>query len=240
MSRLQQERKFFASDRALCVEVYADPLDYRTGYERQQLLHRLVSAGADDHLMVLEHTPVYTRGRRNVAGNFLITPEALRAAGTDVVVTDRGGELTFHGPGQIVMYIISNLEERARHIRAFVELLEEVVIEYTGTRFGLATGRRKPYPGVWWGKEKIAAVGISIHNKTTMHGLSLNLSTDMSFFDAIVPCGIRDGGVCSLASIQQATGGDMPIFTMMAEKQNIARIFADLYGYNRIRFSPEL
>lgn len=226
---------FFPDSRPLNVEIYRNYLSYQAGYERQQELRRLAAdgAGAGDHLMLLEHSPVYTSGRRGAEDDFLLDPAALRARGAEVVETGRGGRLTFHGPGQIVLYVLCNLGVYAHRVKSFVRLLEAVPIEYLRRYFGLEARRREQCPGVWIGNEKIAAVGISISNRITMHGLAINVCTDMSFFDAIIPCGIRDAGTCSLASIPNSGWSASPP-PLLAEKHRLARVFAELFGYGEL------
>ena len=230
-------KAFFSQGRALNIEIYSELLRYKEGYARQKELYRQVAAGARDHIMLLEHRPVYTVGKRSSSAHFLVPPDTLRSGNVDVEKIDRGGQLTFHGPGQIILYAICNLGNRARDIRSFVFFLEETVIGYLRNCFGVDAVRRRQYPGVWVGNGKIAALGISIHNRTTMHGLAVNISTDLSFFDAIVPCGIKGGEVCSLRSVLQSSGGTPPDhalgnFNLTEEKQNLARVFAGTLGYD--------
>ncbi|MGI9255800.1 MAG: lipoyl(octanoyl) transferase LipB [Salinispira sp.] len=203
----QDEKSFFPHPRHLEVGMYSGYVPYRKAYERQKELHDAVLSGADDQLMLLEHSPVYTVGKRRAADDFLVDPAVLENRGAEVVRTDRGGRSTFHGPGQIVLYIICNLGNGARKVRQFVWFMEESVIEYLRRNFAIDARRKREYPGVWVGDEKIAAVGISIRERVTMHGLALNICTDLSFFDAIIPCGIRGFRVCSLAAVLNRSSG---------------------------------
>lgn len=228
----------YSRDRDLETAIFENPVSYDQGYRLQKELHREVSSGEiDDQLLLLEHSPVYTLGKRGEDSDFLLPRQAIADAGADIVEIDRGGQITFHGPGQIVLYIISNLGNRSRSIRRFVELLEETVIVYLKEQFAIEAGRDPDHPGVWVSDAKIAALGISIHEKTTMHGFALNITTDLRRFDAIIPCGIRDRGVCSVESLLNAADriGDLDGRDIHGEMRTVADIFHRLYGYEEMR-----
>lgn len=179
-------------------------LPYAEALEMQRRRREAVLAGeAAEALWALEHDPVVTTGRRAAAG----LPDAawLAARGVELVVTERGGLATFHGPGQLVVYAIVDAGRRGLGPRRLVEALEQGVIDWLGAR-GLAAGRREGYPGVWVpspaspaGLDKIAAVGLHFRRGVSMHGLALNLRTDLRGFSLIVPCGITDASVTRLA-----------------------------------------
>jgi lipoyl(octanoyl) transferase len=233
------QEPFYSGDRPLEIGIFDNPVSYRQGYSLQQELHREVAAGEiPDQLLLLEHTPVYTVGKRGDDADFLLSPELLKGRGAEVVEIDRGGQITYHGPGQIVLYIISNMGDRARSIRRFVSCLEQVVIDYLVERYGIESARDAKHPGVWVGEEKIAALGISIHGKTTMHGFALNISTELSEFEAIVPCGIRDRGVCSVASLLARSPGRFPGTevpepgNLQDEMELIGTMFRETFGYS--------
>ncbi|MEX2228497.1 MAG: lipoyl(octanoyl) transferase LipB [Dehalococcoidia bacterium] len=157
-------------------------------------------------LAVIEHTPVYTLGRRGGHEHVLVDPAELRARGAEVIATDRGGDVTFHGPGQLVAYPILDLRRRRLGAAAYVRALEQCVIA-TLAALGIRGERVAGRPGVWTlppnspsgGRAKIAAVGVRIERGVSRHGLALNVSTDLAWFDAIVPCGIADAAVTSMA-----------------------------------------
>ena len=161
--------------------------------------HRLVAArgrgDVPDVLLTLEHDPVYTAGRRaNVAANVLGT------TGIRVVPVERGGDVTYHGPGQLVAYPIVALQH-AKAVRGYVEALEEACVR-TAAAFGVgARAEPPPRTGVWVGDTKLAAVGIKLDGRVTSHGLAFNVDPDLDHFAGIVPCGIAGAGVCSLASL---------------------------------------
>lgn len=164
-------------------------------------------SGADDVLLLCEHPPVYTLGKSGVAANMLASGERLRAIGADFVQIDRGGDITYHGPGQLVGYPILNLAHFGMGLREYIFALEQTIID-TLAAFGITAGRSKGAAGVWLSPSadgvnaaplrKIAAIGVRSSRFVTMHGFALNVSTDMSFFELINPCGFTDRGVTSM------------------------------------------
>jgi lipoyl(octanoyl) transferase len=151
-----------------------------------------------DRLLLLEHFPVYTIGRGGDEGNLLASPERLREIGAELVRVDRGGDITFHGPGQIVAYPIVELKDPL-DLRRYVRTLEAAVID-TAARFGVEGAHLEGHPGIWInGERKLAAIGVRVRRGITTHGLALNVNTDLRWFDEMVPCGIHDKGVTSLA-----------------------------------------
>jgi len=150
-----------------------------------------------DTLVLLEHPPVYTVGRAaSDASNLGAGEEYLRSLGAEVFWIDRGGDVTFHGPGQIVGYPILRLRVRDTH--AYLRGLEEVVIRVLGD-YGIEGGRHPAYTGVWVGGSKVCAIGVKFSSGwITSHGFALNVKTDLTWFDRVTPCGIREHGVTSL------------------------------------------
>jgi lipoyl(octanoyl) transferase len=171
---------------------------YEAGYALQLEVHgRVMSGEAGDTLILIEHDPVITLGAGYHAENLLASPEALSAMGIAVATTDRGGDVTYHGPGQLVAYPIFRLEERDLH--AYLRRLEEAVI-VTLREFGLAGERNPVNTGVWLGNRKVCAIGIKVRRWVTLHGLALNCNIDLDPFGTIVPCGIRGNfGVTSMS-----------------------------------------
>ncbi len=164
------------------------------------LQHRIadgVRAGGDDALILLEHPPTYTLGVRGKQDNLLLSIDAFRARGADVVHTDRGGDVTFHGPGQIVGYPIINLRARDMGPATYVRSIEQMIIDALA-QFGVDADRVDGRPGVWTRGAKIAAIGVRVSRGVTTHGFALNVSTDLSYFDHIIPCGITDATVTSM------------------------------------------
>jgi lipoyl synthase len=157
----------------------------------------------DDYLLLLEHPHVYTIGRNGDGSNLLVSPEALAAAGAELHHVDRGGDITYHGPGQLVGYPIVTLADPMQ-IVPYVRRLEQVLIDTLG-EFGVE-GRREPgLTGVWTERGKVGAIGVRVSRRTTMHGFALNLDPDMAYFGRMHPCGITDRPVTSLSDLTGRT-----------------------------------
>jgi lipoyl(octanoyl) transferase len=154
-----------------------------------------------DTLLLLEHEPVFTLGRNARKENLLVPEEALRARGFEVFEAGRGGDVTYHGPGQIVGYPILDLSPDRRDVHRYVRDLEEVLIR-TCRDHGVEAGRVSGLTGVWVGQEKIGAIGVRIARWVTSHGFAFNVAPDLSPFRLIVPCGIADRGVTSLERLR--------------------------------------
>jgi lipoyl(octanoyl) transferase len=181
--------------------VHLGIVEYEDGLELMDELREKVGRGdLPDQLLLLEHPPVVTLGRHAGDGNLRRTPAELAARGVGFFRTGRGGDVTFHGPGQLVGYPILRLEEGRRDVRRYVRDLEEAMILALAD-FGVASGRLPGLTGVWVGDLKVAAIGVRISRWVTSHGFAFNVSTDLSHFDAIVPCGIPERGVTSLARL---------------------------------------
>ena len=166
-------------------------MDYRGAWAKQQELHATVADGGAPIVLLLEHDPVYTAGKRT-------EPLDRPFDGTPVIDVDRGGRITWHGPGQLVGYPIVPLADPV-DVVAYVRRLEELVIR-TCAEFGLATERVEGRSGVWVRNpdRKVAAIGVRVSRRVTMHGFALNCDPDLSWYDRIVPCGIKDATVTSL------------------------------------------
>jgi lipoyl(octanoyl) transferase len=191
----------------------------------QERLHaRRISGEITDTLLLLEHSPVYTLGRSAETANLLMSDEALRSAGIAKFETRRGGDVTYHGPGQLVGYPIIHLAEKGLKVLEFVEGIEEALMR-AASGFGVAAGRDRRNRGVWIGDDKLAALGIMVSRQVTMHGFALNVNTDLNLYRGIVPCGLRGAGVTSLA---RALGRDVD---MQDVKTSVAEAFRDVFGY---------
>ncbi|MEP7082272.1 MAG: lipoyl(octanoyl) transferase LipB [Chloroflexota bacterium] len=152
-----------------------------------------------DRLLLLEHFPVYTVGRGGDESNLLATPERLRQLGARLIRVDRGGDITFHGPGQLVAYPIVQLHDPL-DLRRYVRTLEAAIIDTAGA-FGVRAGRVDGLTGVWVDDQrKLAAIGVRVKRGVTTHGLALNVNTDLRWFDEMIPCGIAGKGTTSLAN----------------------------------------
>jgi len=156
----------------------------------------------EERLFLLEHPHVYTLGRNATRADVLASPEWLAARGVEVAFCDRGGQVTYHGPGQLVGYPVLNLSPDRRDIRRYVQDLEEVLIR-TLADYGIAAAVRPGAAliGVWVGGEKIAALGVHLSRWITTHGFALNVATDLSLSAGIVPCGLRQEGITSMARL---------------------------------------
>lgn len=202
---------------------------YQDAWSIQEQAHAGVLAGGPEHIVLVEHPPVITFGRRaEIMGqnNLLASSDALAKMGVEVVQSDRGGDVTFHGPGQLVVYPILRLADHKLSVGSYVRLLQEVVIKALG-ELGVESHRDESAVGVWVGQgdraEKICALGVRIRRGVSMHGLALNVTTDLNYFNLIVPCGICNRGV---TSIQKILGDRTP--SMQRVKQVVAKMFDDL------------
>jgi lipoyl(octanoyl) transferase len=181
---------------------------YENGMKLQQKLVEMRQKDElEDQLLLLEHPPVITLGRGGDATNLLATPEALRHTGVRFYETTRGGDITYHGPGQIVGYPIVHLGEGNRDVRKYVTNLEEVLIR-TVAEYGITATRVEGRRGIWVGNDKIAAIGVRIARWVTSHGWALNVTTNLDHFRLITPCGLQGTGV---TSIEKETGRRVPL-----------------------------
>lgn len=176
---------------------YADALALQRTLVAERQAQRV-----DDVLLLVEHSAVLTLGVRGDGGraHILATDEQLAARGIEVFETGRGGDVTYHGPGQVVGYPIIDLNPDRRDVHRYVRDIEEVLIR-VASDFGVRAGRIEGLTGVWVGAEKLAAIGVRISRWVTSHGFALNVSTDLRDFDLIVPCGLADRGVTSFAKM---------------------------------------
>lgn len=178
---------------------YEEALDLQQHIQRQR-----INGECDDTLLLLEHEPVLTKGIRSDDANILLSKEALAAQGITVYETTRGGDVTYLGPGQVIGYIIMNLDEKGRDIRRIVKKLEQITINILKNEFDIeAHTEDKKYTGVFVDTSKITALGIAVNRRVTMHGFAMNVNTNLSHFDWIVPCGLKDRTV---TSVEKLTG----------------------------------
>jgi lipoyl(octanoyl) transferase len=199
---------------------------YKDAWDRQLTLVDQRRAGeCEDTLILTEHEPVYTIGVRPGAEQHLVwTPDILEQQGIDVVKTNRGGDITYHGPGQIVGYPILSLKKK-RDLHGYLRDLEEVLIR-TVAHFGIEADRREGKTGIWIADRKMAAIGVAVKSWTTYHGFALNVSPDLRHFNGIVPCGISDGTVTSL----EQECGNPPLIGMVKSRLILEfwNLFTDL------------
>ena len=201
-------------------------IDYEKAYDLQkQLLVKRQQGEIGDTLLLLEHPPVITLGKRGRDTDVLISRDILTKMGVDVCEIERGGEATYHGPGQIVGYMFIDLAGHGKDIRRFIRNLEEVFIQFLDREYGTTAGRDTGHTGVWVGDTKITAIGIAIRKGVTMHGFAFNVNTNLSHFTWIVPCGIKDKGVTSL---QALTGTEQDMSQVI---DGVVQSFCRVYGY---------
>lgn len=196
---------------------------YAEGLRRQEaLLTQRLAGTAPDTLVFTEHAPVFTIGLRAGAAQHLCWSESeLAAQGVEVAYTNRGGDITYHGPGQLVGYPIVSLQTR-RDLHAYLRFLEDVLIETVGC-YGLNVGRREGKTGIWTGSRKLAAIGVAVRRWVTYHGFALNVNTRLEHFNGIVPCGIQasDGTVSSL---ERELGHALPLTHV---RDTLAQVFRE-------------
>lgn len=179
-------------------------VDYQKTWQLQLIfLESIIQNNYPGIFFILEHNPVFTLGRNGKPGHLLISEELLNEQGIALYEVERGGDITYHGPGQIVGYPMVNLNFWKKDVHLFLRNLEETLIQFL-SQFHLSAFRLPPYTGVWVNSdkpEKIAAIGIAVKKWVTYHGFALNISTDLKPFTFIIPCGIADKGVTSLSKI---------------------------------------
>lgn len=214
--------------RRLGVVPYQDALDLQRALVEERRADRI-----PDQLVLLQHPPVITLGvkARNDRSHVLASPDVLEEEGVELFESGRGGDVTYHGPGQLVGYPILDLRPDRCDVHQYVRDLEEVLIGTAG-RFGVTASRISGLTGVWVGKEKLAAIGVRIARWITSHGFAFNISTDLRHFNLIVPCGITDKGVTSLERLL-----DRPVPLADVEDACIAE-FATVFG--RTTTEPDL
>jgi lipoate-protein ligase B len=184
----------------LCRAVWLGDMEYLEAYDLQLSLVEKVHSGQEPNTMLmLEHPHVYTKGRLSKGSDVLLPEEELAAKGIPVHETDRGGQVTYHGPGQLVVYPIVNLKDWGGPVK-YVRALEQVVIA-TLAEMCITANCESGNTGVWTGQGKIAAIGVKISRGIAFHGLALNVNTDLTYYQNIIPCGIADRPVTSMASI---------------------------------------
>lgn len=185
-------------------------IEYGNAWQMQkELFHlsieeKLQGKTPKHHLIICEHPHVYTLGKSADQSNLLLSQAELKSRSIDVFDIERGGDITYHGPGQLVVYPIFDLEQMHLGVKKFVYNIEQSIIN-TLKHFGIESERIEDRIGIWIGRgtkneRKIAAIGIKCSRHVTMHGLALNVNTDLSLFDSIIPCGIQDKSVCSMES----------------------------------------
>jgi lipoyl(octanoyl) transferase len=206
----------------VCEYKWVGRVEYTEAWELQREVARRRALGeVPDTLVLLEHPPVFTTGRRGAGENLRLPEELL---GAPLIETDRGGDITFHGPGQLVAYPIIDLREAGLTVVSYVRALEETIIRTLGG-YGVEGERVPGMTGVWVGEEKIAAIGVRVGRPAgvaggwvTGHGLALNVDVDLDWFGRIVPCGIADRGVTSILALTGVSPGVEAVGEALAEE----------------------
>lgn len=204
-------------------------IDYKSAFMIQQQIHAdRVRDAIPDTLLLLEHNHVFTLGLNANRQNLLEPEDSLTRAGIRLEKTNRGGDITYHGPGQLVGYPVINLKQSGLSVVSFITAIETAIISLL-SGFGITSGRDSRNRGVWVGNSKIAAIGLKISRQVSMHGFALNVSTNLDFYKKIVPCGIADADVTSMQSL----GYPVDMHTV---KQNIAVEFQKHLSYETISY----
>jgi lipoyl(octanoyl) transferase len=220
-------------NRDLCQVCWLGRIDYLHARTLQELLARARAEDCvTDTLLLLEHPPIYTLGRRSNEKHILVPRQVLEKQGVAVYRTDRGGGVTFHGPGQLVGYPVVSLKDRQGGLGRYLRDLEEILIRVL-SQFAIVAGRLQGFTGVWVGDRKIAAIGVKLNaGKITGHGLALNVTTDLSYFSQIVPCGIHHKGVTSMARI---LGREVPLAPV---RRAMAKAFSQVFQKHAQEVAP--
>ncbi len=202
----------------LCQVVRLGLVDYEKAYSFQKdLLERRIRGEVPDTLILLEHEPVFTVGRSGSAENILLTDEERIAEGIDLREVDRGGDVTYHGPGQVVAYPVFDLNGYGKDVHRFIRSLEEVIIRVLNG-YGLGARRIAGFTGVWVGEKKIASIGIGVRKWVSFHGLSLNVAPEMRHFSFINPCGLDSGKMTSMKELLERDVSVTEVQEAMIEK----------------------
>ena len=207
----------------LTVDLGTVPYGNALALQRAVARARIAGEVSEDVLLLVEHPPVVTLGRSTKTTSLPLSADAIRARGVELHEVERGGDVTFHGPGQLVGYPIVDLKRHKKDLHWYLRQVEQALIDALAT-FGIAGGRVEKYTGVWVGARKIASIGVHARDWVTWHGFALNVTTSLSYFDLIVPCGIH--GV-EMTSVARELGRDMSL----AEVGDAAsRAFASLFA----------
>lgn len=204
-------------------------IDYSEALSLQTKVHSARANGTiPDTLFLLEHPHVFTMGLKANTANLLEPEDTLRQAGISLEKTSRGGDITYHGPGQLVGYPIINIKSANQSVLSFITAIESIIIDVLAG-YGINAGRDPRNRGVWVENNKIAAIGLKISRQVSMHGFALNVSTNLDYYKKIIPCGLNDAGVTSINSLA-------PRVDMQSVKQNIAMEFQKHLMYECINY----
>jgi lipoyl(octanoyl) transferase len=210
-------------------------MDYRDAHQFQLdcVQWRLLEEERPDIFVVTEHPPVFTLGRRGGRESLIVDEEFIKSRGVDIVQTERGGDITYHGPGQVVVYPIVHLRQARLSVSAYVDMLEEVMLSCAAD-FGVMAGRDDRNRGVWVGDNKIGSIGIRVRHGVSFHGLAFNVTLDFEHFSWIQPCGITGIGVTSL---ERESDEAMDFYQV---KDNITRGLGQTFNRQFVSVEPSL
>ena len=241
--------------RLLVTDLGALPYAEALALQRAVARARIAGAFDDDLLLLVEHPPVVTLGRASSRGNLLASAALLAARGIELHEVDRGGDVTFHGPGQLVGYPIIDLKRHTQDLHWYLRQLEAALIAALAD-LGLTGERRTGFTGVWTDGRKLASIGVHARDWVTWHGFALNVTTDLSFFDLIVPCGIRAVEMTSIAAelrrqaardlVAGGSGSGQPASALVAPEGVLARLtrthvvhgIAGVFGLDVVMLDP--
>jgi lipoyl(octanoyl) transferase len=205
---------------------YAEALELQRNVARD----RISGAISEDVLLLVEHPPVVTLGRSSKQKNLISSPDFLQSRGVELFEVERGGDVTFHGPGQLVGYPIIDLKRHKLDLHWYLRQVEEAIIRVL-SRYGISAERSTGYTGVWTGGRKITSIGVHARDWVTWHGFAMNVVTDLTYFDLIVPCGIQDVEMTSIAKEITLRGEEIPgDLSVTSAGRVTAEAFAEVFG----------
>jgi lipoyl(octanoyl) transferase len=205
---------------------YAEALELQRNVARD----RISGAISEDVLLLVEHPPVVTLGRSSKQKNLISSPDFLKSRGVELFEVERGGDVTFHGPGQLVGYPIIDLKRHKLDLHWYLRQVEEAIIRVL-SRYGISAERSTGYTGVWTGGRKITSIGVHARDWVTWHGFAMNVVTDLTYFDLIVPCGIQDVEMTSIAKEITLRGEEIPgDLSVTSAGRVTAEAFAEVFG----------
>ena len=217
----------------LGTRAYAETLALQRAVARA----RITGAVSEDVLLLVEHPPVITLGRATKAGTLHASPELLAARGMELFEVDRGGDVTFHGPGQLVGYPIVDLKRHRQDLHWYLRQVEEAIIRGL-VPFGITGERSAGLTGVWTQGRKLASIGVHARDWVTWHGFALNVTTDLSYFDLMVPCGIADVTMTSVARELAASTEDTAALAATTRAQ-VAAGFCDVFALEQVTLQAD-
>lgn len=209
---------------------YSEALELQRAVARD----RITGAIPQDVLLLVEHPPVVTFGRSSKQKNMISSPDFLASRAVELFEVERGGDVTFHGPGQLVGYPIIDLKRHRQDLHWFLRQVEEALIRTLGD-YGIPSERSTGYTGVWTRGRKIASIGVHARDWVTWHGFALNVTTDLSYFDLIVPCGIQDVVMTSVAKEMELRGDVPSSLSVNGVADVVAAMFAEVFDLEPAR-----